>query len=85
MYFLVEWSGRSGRPLPAGVIRNGLDLLRSDIGPDGVTIGRRVNDRGGGWHGPTFPLMDSVGMVGNVSQYLTHQLNAVLRAVHRKQ
>ncbi len=84
MYFLVEWYGRTGRPLPVEVIRNGLDLLRSHIGPDGVTIGRRVNDRSGGWHGATFPLMDAVGTVGMVSPFLTRQLNAVLRAVRKK-
>ena len=84
MYFLVEWSGRSGRPLPVEVIRNGLDVLRSHIGPDGVAIGRRVNDRTGGWQGPTFPLMDSVGTVGTVSPYLSRQLNAVLQAVHKR-
>lgn len=83
MCFLVEWSGRTGRPLPVEVIKGGLHLLRSHIGPDGVVIGRRVNDRGGGWHGPTFPLMDSVGSVGTVSPYLTQQLNAVLRAIHK--
>ena len=84
MYFLVEWSGRTGRPLPVEVINDGLDRLRNYISPSGVVIGRRVNDPDGEWHGPTFPLMDSVGMVGIASQYLTHQLNAVLRAVRRK-
>lgn len=84
MYFLSEWSERTGRALPLEVINDGHNRLRSHIGPDGVSIGRRVNDQRGGWHGPTFPLMDSVGMVGDVSPHLTQQLNAVLRAVHRK-
>ena len=81
MFFLVEWSGRTGRPLPVEVIRNGLDRLRPHIGPNGVLIGRRVDDLSGGWHGPTFPLMDSVGTVGTVSPYLTQQLNVVREAV----
>ena len=41
MYFLVEWSGRTGRPLPVDVIENGLDRLRSHIGPG---RGRRSED-----------------------------------------
>lgn len=84
MYFLAEWSRRTGRLLPAEVISDGLDRLRSHIRPSGVVIGRRVNDPDGEWHGPAFALMDSVGMVGKVSPYLTRQLNAVLRAVHKK-
>lgn len=84
MYFLAEWSRRTGRLLPAAVISDGLDLLRSHIRPSGVVIGRRVNDPDGEWHGRTFPLMDSVGNVGTVSPYLTQQLNAVLQAVRRK-
>ena len=84
MYFLAEWSRRTGRPLPVELINGGLDRLRTHIRPSGVVVGRRVNDPGGEWHGPTFPLMDSVGMVGTPSSYLTQQLNAVLRAVHKK-
>ena len=81
MFFLVEWSGRTGRPLPVEVIQNGLDRLRPHVGPNGVLIGRRVDDLSGGWHGPTFPLMASTGAVGTVSPYLTQQLNVVREAV----
>jgi hypothetical protein len=84
MYFLVAWSRRTGRPPPDEVIKDGLDRLRCHIGPSGVVIGRHVNDKNGGWHGSTFPLLESVGAVGTVSPYLTKQLNTVLRAVHKK-
>jgi hypothetical protein len=81
MNFLVEWSGRTGRPLPVEVIREGLDRLRPHICQSGVVVGRHVNDSNGGWRGSTFPLMASTGAVGTVSPYLTRQLNAVLCAV----
>ena len=81
MYFLVEWARKTDGPLPVDVIEWGLDRLRRHMDAGRVVIGRHINDGSGGWNGSTFPLMASAGAVGNVSPYLTRQLDAVLEAV----
>ena len=57
IYYLVEWSKRRNKPLPAEVIEEGLDRLKRYTRKSGVVIGRQVNDKNGNWHEDAFPFM----------------------------
>ncbi|WP_033543141.1 hypothetical protein [Planococcus sp. CAU13] len=78
MSFLVEWSRRRNKPLPAEVIDNGIELLSDHIDSTGLRIGRRVFDPSGPWGGHTFALLEAVSEVGQVSPFLTRQWNHIL-------
>ena len=81
LYYLVEWSRRRGKPLPKDVIEEGIERLKSFTRGKRIVMGRQVNDRYGEWHGPAFPLMESVSGVGQESPYLTRRLGSVLDAL----
>ena len=78
-----SWNGpgEEEKTLPEDVIEEGIDRLKSHIKDSKIVIARQVNDRNGDWHGPAFPLMESVGEMGEESPYLTKQLGTVLSAV----
>ena len=81
LFFLVEWSRRRRQPLPKDVIEEGIHRLKRFTRGQGIVVGRRVNDRNGEWHGPAFPLMESVSRVGQESPYLTKRFGSVLDAL----
>lgn len=76
--YLSEWSRRRNKPLPKGLIEEGLDRMKSFVKGSEVFVGRHVNDRSSDWRGGTFPLLKSVSKVGKVSPYLTNQLTSIL-------
>lgn len=83
MSFLVEWSKRRNKPLPVSIINEGLELLNSHIEEGCLRIGRQVFDPQGPWGGLTFPLLEEVARVGNVSPYLTKQLAVITGQLER--
>ncbi|WP_316568896.1 hypothetical protein [Neobacillus sp. YIM B06451] len=79
MSFLAEWSRRRNKPLPVSVLKEGLQRLNNHIEETGLRIGRQVFDPQGPWGGFTFPLLEEVAGIGNISPYLTKQLAAIIR------
>ncbi|MFD2444817.1 hypothetical protein ACFSO7_12660 [Bacillus sp. CGMCC 1.16607] len=77
MSFLVEWSRRRNKPLPTDILHEGMQHLNSYIEAAGLRIGRQVSDPKGPWGGHTFALLEAVSRVGNVSPFLTSQLNVI--------
>ena len=49
LFFIVEWSKRREKPLPVGVIEEGLEELKSYIADSAIVIGRQVYDSNGDW------------------------------------
>lgn len=78
MSFLAEWSRRRNQDLPADLLREGIERLKPYRGSEGLRIGRQVFDPQGPWGGNTFPLLEAVSSVGDVSPYLTRHLNEVI-------
>ncbi|MEC0089254.1 hypothetical protein [Paenibacillus macquariensis] len=77
MSYLAEWSRRRNKPLPMGLLNEGMQQLNSFIEVDGLRIGRQVFDPQGPWGGHTFPLLEALSRKGEVSPYLTRQLEGV--------
>ncbi|GIP22900.1 hypothetical protein [Paenibacillus sp. J22TS3] len=78
MSFLAEWSRRRNKALPSGLLVQGLERLNRYVVAGGLRIGRQVSDPQGPWGGHTFPLFEAVSGGGEVSPYLTRQLNRVI-------
>ncbi|MCM3781580.1 hypothetical protein M3231_01215 [Neobacillus mesonae] len=78
MSFLAEWSRRRNIELPAELLIEGMERLKPFIGEGGVRIGRQVFDPQGPWGGQTFPLLETLARIGEVSPYLTRQLDRVI-------
>ncbi|GIO99671.1 hypothetical protein J14TS5_47570 [Paenibacillus lautus] len=78
MSYLAEWSRRRNRVLPVGLLLEGLERLNSSMTAKGLRIGRQVFDPQGPWSGQTFPLLETVSGLGDVSPYLTRQLDRIL-------
>ncbi|MFF3922190.1 hypothetical protein [Paenibacillus lactis] len=78
MSFLAEWSRRRNKALPVGLLVEGLERLNSSMTAEGLRIGRQVFDPKGPWSGETFPLLEAVSGLGDVSPYLTRQLDRIL-------
>jgi len=78
MSFLAEWSRRRNKVLPVGLLVEGLERLNSSMTAEGLRIGRQVFDPQGPWSGETFPLLEAVSGLGDVSPYLTRQLDRIL-------
>ncbi|WP_028595085.1 hypothetical protein [Paenibacillus assamensis] len=78
MFFLAEWSRRRNKPLPVGLLLEGLERLKPSIEAGGLRVGRQIFDPQGPWGGHTFPLLQAVAGIGFVSPYLTRQLNQVI-------
>ena len=78
MSFLAEWSRRRNKPLPAGLLNEGIQRLNSFIEAAGLRIGRQVFDPQGPWGGHTFALLEEVSGIGDVSPYLTRQLAGII-------
>ncbi|WP_334072591.1 MULTISPECIES: hypothetical protein [Paenibacillus] len=78
MSFLAEWSRRRNKALPAGLLIEGLERLKPFIGVGSVRIGRQVYDPQGPWGGDTFPLLEALARIGDVSPYLSGQLDRVI-------
>lgn len=78
MSFLAEWSRRRNKTLPVELLIEGLERLNifKEIG--GLRIGRQVFDPQGPWGGQTFPLLEAVAGIGDISPYLTRQLDRVI-------
>jgi hypothetical protein len=83
MFFLVEWSQRRNKPLPVSLLNEGLQRLNNHIEEAGLRIGRQVFDPQGPWGGFTFPLLEEVARIGNISPYLTKQLAAIIRQLEQ--
>ena len=79
MSYLVEWSQRRNKPLPAYLLNEGLQRLNSHIEVAGLRIGRQVFDPLGPWGGHTFPLLNKVSNIDEVSPYLTKQLEIIIK------
>lgn len=78
MAFLAEWSRRRDKPIPVGLLREGMQRLDRYIGAAGLQIGRQVFDPQGPWGGHTFALLEEVSGIGSVSPYLTKQLAGIM-------
>jgi len=78
MSYLVEWSQRRNKSLPTCLLNDGVQRLNSHIEVAGLRIGRQVFDPQGPWGGHTFPLLEEVSRTGDVSPYLTKQLNVII-------
>ena len=79
MTYLVEWSERRNKPLPVGLLTKGIQQLTKHIDEVGLRIGRQVFDPQGPWGGHTFPLLEEVAVIGDVSPYLTEQLAVIIQ------
>ncbi|MHC0038709.1 hypothetical protein [Pseudoneobacillus sp. C159] len=77
MSFLVEWSRRRNKPLPADLLREGIQLLDSHVEATGIRVGRQVFDPMGPWGGHTFVLLEAVSGIGHVSPFLNKQFNGI--------
>jgi hypothetical protein len=77
MTFLVEWSRRRNKPLPEDILNEGMQRLNSHVTESGLRIGRQVFDPNGPWAGYTFPLLETVSEIGQVSPFLTRDLNDI--------
>jgi hypothetical protein len=77
MSFLVEWSRRRNKPLPADLLSEGIQQLDSYVEATGISIGRQVFDPKGPWGGHTFVLLEAVSEVGHVSPFLTKHFNVI--------
>ncbi|WJH30741.1 hypothetical protein N6H13_09005 [Paenibacillus sp. CC-CFT742] len=78
MSYLVEWSRRRNKALPEALILEGLERLNPYITAGNMRIGRQVFDPQGPWNGDTFPLLEELSRMGDVSPYLTSQLERVI-------
>ncbi|MFB9328934.1 hypothetical protein ACFFSY_23615 [Paenibacillus aurantiacus] len=78
MSFLAEWSHRRNKPLPVSVLAEGLERLNGFLEAGGVRIGRQVFDPRGPWGGHTFPLLEALSGIGDISPYLTRQLTRII-------
>lgn len=78
MSFLAEWARRRNKALPVGLLVEGLERLNSSMTAEGLRIGRQVFDPQGPWGGLTFPLLEAVSGIGDVSPYLNRQLDRIL-------
>lgn len=78
MSYLAEWSLRRNKALPVDLLVEGLERLNSSMTAEGLRVGRQVFDPQGPWGGQTFPLLEAVSGLGDVSPYLTRQLDRVL-------
>ncbi|MEJ3719321.1 hypothetical protein WGM54_14990 [Paenibacillus polymyxa] len=78
MSFLAEWSRRRNKTLPVGLLIEGLERLNIFRETEGLRIGRQVFDPQGPWGGQSFPLLEAVSGIGDVSPYLTRQLDRVI-------
>lgn len=78
MSFLAEWSRRRDKALPAGLLMEGLERLKPFIEAGSVRIGRQVFDPQGPWGGDTFPLLEALAGIGDISPYLSRQLDRVI-------
>jgi len=83
MSFLVEWSRRRIKALPDDLLIEGLERLKPFIRAGSVRIGRQVFDPQGPWAGDTFPLLEELSRIGDVSPYLTSQLDRVLEQMSK--
>ncbi|MBB3112465.1 hypothetical protein FHS18_004566 [Paenibacillus phyllosphaerae] len=82
MSYLAEWSRRRNKALPAELLIEGMQRLEPVLEADGVRIGRQVFDPQGPWGGHTFPLLEAVAGIGDVSPYLTRQLERVTERIN---
>ena len=78
MSYLVEWSRRRNKPLPVGLLNEGMQRLNSHIEATGLRMGRQVFRPQGPWGGYTFPLLEEVARIGDVSPYLSKQLAVII-------
>ncbi|MDP4098811.1 hypothetical protein OIN60_18950 [Paenibacillus sp. P96] len=78
MSFLAEWSQRRSKALPVGLLTEGLNRLNTFMDEGGLRVGRQVFDPQGAWDGHTFPLLEAVSGIGDISPYLTGQLEQVI-------
>lgn len=78
MSFLAEWSRRRNKALPVDLLVEGVERLKIYIKADGLRIGRQVHDPHGPWGGQTFSLLEALAGLGEVSPYLTGQLDRVI-------
>ncbi|WP_391122728.1 hypothetical protein [Psychrobacillus sp. L3] len=78
MSYLVEWSRRRNKALPTDLLSEGMQRLYSHIEATSLRIGRQVFDPQGPWGGHTFPLLEEVARIGDVSPYLTRQLTGII-------
>lgn len=78
MSFLAEWSRRRNKALPGKLLIEGLERLKPFIEAGSVRIGRQVFDPQGPWAGDTFPLLEALARIGDVSPYLTRLLDRII-------
>ncbi|WP_416298251.1 hypothetical protein [Paenibacillus illinoisensis] len=75
---MAEWSRRRNKALPEDLILEGLERLKPYTTAGNMRIGRQVFDPQGPWNGDTFHLLEELSRMGDVSPYLTSQLERVI-------
>ncbi|MEM9158766.1 MAG: hypothetical protein AAGB46_06915 [Verrucomicrobiota bacterium] len=85
MRFLVEWSRRREKSVPAKVLREGLQLLEPCVEGDSVFVGSRVWGRDGRWESESFRLLLETGQVGHRNPWLSEEYRSVLASLRSEE